>query len=46
MKLGAWLAGLLAVVCSTVAAAEAPPRIIDELRAKIAGILGIRLWSY
>jgi len=51
MKLGAWLAGLLVVVCSTVAAAEAPrgsersetggraPRGIDELRAKISGIL-------
>src|SRR6185295_17396582 len=46
MKLGAWLAGLLVVVCSTVASAEvppstaeAPPRTIDELRAKISGIL-------
>ena len=39
MKLGAWLAGLLVVVCSTVAAAEAPPRTIDELRAKVSGIL-------
>jgi CubicO group peptidase (beta-lactamase class C family) len=45
MKLGAWLAGLLLVMCSTVAAAEElprlaePPRTIDELRAKISGIL-------
>jgi CubicO group peptidase (beta-lactamase class C family) len=39
MKLGAWLAGLLVVVCSTVAAAEAPPRTIDDLRARISGIL-------
>jgi CubicO group peptidase (beta-lactamase class C family) len=45
MKLGAWLAGLLVVVCTTGAAAqappraEAPPRTIDELRAKISGIL-------
>lgn len=39
MKRGAWLAGLVVVVCSTVAAAEAPPRDIDELRAKISGIL-------
>lgn len=30
MKLGAWLAGLLVVVCSTVAAADAPPRTVDR----------------
>jgi len=40
MKRGvAWLAGVLVVVVSSVAAAEAPPRDIDELRARIAGIL-------
>jgi CubicO group peptidase (beta-lactamase class C family) len=44
MKLGAWLAGLVVVVCSAVAAADVPhlaeaPRTIDELRAKISGIL-------
>ncbi|HEX3766522.1 MAG TPA: serine hydrolase domain-containing protein [Kofleriaceae bacterium] len=30
MKLGAWLAGLLVVVGSTVAAADAPPRTIER----------------
>lgn len=39
MKLGAWLAGVVVVVCSTVASAEAPPRTLGELRAQISEIL-------
>ncbi|HMG54427.1 MAG TPA: serine hydrolase domain-containing protein [Kofleriaceae bacterium] len=39
VRRAAWLAGVLIVVASSVAAAEAPPRDIDELRAKIARVL-------
>src|SRR5438105_1259026 len=39
MKRAAWLAGLVLVMGSSVAAAEAPPRDIDELRARIARVL-------
>ena len=39
MKVGAVLAGLAIAALSTAAAAEAPPRNIDELRARIARVL-------
>ena len=39
MKVAAALAGFLVVAYSTLAAAEAPPRDIDELRARVARVL-------
>src|ERR1043166_5234040 len=39
MTVAARLAGFLVVVYSTLAFAEAPPRDIDELRAKVARVL-------
>lgn len=39
MKVGAALAGVLVIAFSAVAAADAPPRDIDELRALVARVL-------